>query len=61
MTTGRIALFALLVADDDAAIRFFTQALRFAEAPRHELHGTVAVFEDLCGNRWDLIEPRQPV
>jgi hypothetical protein len=29
----------------------------FAEAPRHEAYGTVAVFTDLCGNRWDLIEP----
>ena len=132
MTTGRIALFALLVADYDAAIAFFTQALRFtlvddtdqgggkrwvvvappggqggalllaravndrqraqvgdqfggrvglflhtddfaaqhahmlahgvrfAEAPRHEPYGTVAVFEDLHGNRWDLIQHRPP-
>lgn len=29
MTAGRIALFALRVGDCDAAIRFFTQALRF--------------------------------
>ena len=132
MTAGRIALFALLVADYDAAIDFFTRALRFtlledtdqgggkrwvvvappggqggalllaraandrqraqvgdqfggrvglflhttdfaadhahmlahgvrfAEAPRDEPYGTVAVFDDLCGNRWDLIGPRQP-
>ncbi len=26
--------------------------------PRHETYGTVIVFEDLYGNRWDLIEPR---
>jgi len=31
--------------------------VRFLEAPRHETYGTVAVFEDLYGNRWDLIEP----
>ena len=24
------------------------------EALRHEPYGNVAVFEDLCGNRWDL-------
>lgn len=129
MTTGRIALSALLVADDDTAIAFFTQALRFslvedtdpgggkrwvvvappggqggalllaravndrqrapvgdqfggrvglflhtddfaaqhahmlahgvrfAEAPRREPCGTVAVFQDLVGNRWDLFQP----
>lgn len=29
----------------------------FREAPRHEPYGTVAVFEDLYGNGWDLIQP----
>lgn len=31
---------------------------RFDSEPRHETYGTVVVFEDLYGNRWDLIEPR---
>ena len=30
--------------------------VRFVEAPRRESYGTVAVFEDLYGNRWDLIQ-----
>jgi len=30
--------------------------VRFVEEPRHEAYGVVAVFEDLCGNRWDLIQ-----
>lgn len=30
----------------------------FEEAPRHEPYGTVAVWRDPWGNRWDLIEPR---
>lgn len=30
--------------------------VRFVEAPREELYGTVAVFEDVSGNRWDLIQ-----
>jgi len=30
----------------------------FEEQPRHEPYGTVAVFRDLYGNRWDLIEPK---
>jgi hypothetical protein len=30
----------------------------FAEAPREEAYATVAVFVDLYGNKWDLLEPR---
>lgn len=30
--------------------------IRFVREPREEPYGTVAVFEDLYGNRWDLIE-----
>ncbi|MFD2097699.1 VOC family protein [Corallincola platygyrae] len=29
----------------------------FEEEPRVEPYGTVAIFQDLYGNRWDLIEP----
>ena len=29
----------------------------FNEQPRHEAYGAVAVFEDLYGNKWDLIMP----
>lgn len=32
----------------------------FEETPRQEPHGSVAVFQDLYGNRWDLIQVRQP-
>jgi hypothetical protein len=31
--------------------------VRFLESPRVEPYGTVAVFEDLYGNKWDLLEP----
>lgn len=34
--------------------------IRFVSEPRDESYGTVAVFEDLYGNLWDLIEPRKP-
>lgn len=33
------------------------KGVTFEETPRHELYGTVAVFRDAFGNRWDLIEP----
>ncbi|NBB84238.1 MAG: VOC family protein [Alphaproteobacteria bacterium] len=56
-TGGRVALF--LETDDFARdhAAMTARGVRFAEAPRHEAYGTVAVFEDLYGNRWDLIEP----
>ena len=30
--------------------------VRFLEEPRNEAYGTVVVFEDLYGNKWDLLE-----
>jgi hypothetical protein len=30
--------------------------IRFLEEPRNESYGTVVVFEDLYGNKWDLLE-----
>jgi len=35
---------------------FLAAGVAFNEAPRHEPYGTVAVFQDPFGNRWDLIE-----
>ena len=32
------------------------RGVEFTEEPRHEEYGTVAVFVDLYGNRWDLVE-----
>jgi catechol 2,3-dioxygenase-like lactoylglutathione lyase family enzyme len=54
---GRVFLF--LETDDFARDHAAFQAagVRFLEAPRREPYGTVAVFEDLYGNRWDLIQP----
>mgnify|MGYP001291888592 CR=1 FL=1 len=37
-----------------------SQGVRFTEKPRHELYGTVVVFLDLYGNKWDLIGPATP-
>jgi hypothetical protein len=42
--------------DGDHA-RMIANGVRFLEAPRHEPYGTVAVWEDLYGNRWDLLQP----
>jgi len=37
------------------------RGVTFIGEPRHEGYGTVAVFEDLYGNRWDLLMPGKPV
>ncbi len=34
------------------------RGVHFCEVPRDEAYGTVAVFEDLYGNRWDLLQLR---
>jgi len=34
-----------------------SQGVRFIREPKTEAYGTVAVFEDLHGNQWDLIQP----
>lgn len=41
---------------DSSAMK--AREVHFLEAPRHELYGRVAVFEDLHGNKWDLLEVR---
>jgi catechol 2,3-dioxygenase-like lactoylglutathione lyase family enzyme len=57
-TGGRVGFF--LETDDFARdhAAMAARGVRFLEAPRHEAYGTVAVFEDLYGNKWDLIEPK---
>jgi catechol 2,3-dioxygenase-like lactoylglutathione lyase family enzyme len=52
---GRVFLF--LHTDDFVRDHAAMQArgVRFLEEPRHESYGSVAVFEDLYGNHWDLL------
>ena len=56
-TGGRVFLF--LETDDFARdhAAFVAAGVRFVRPPRDEAHGRVAVFEDLYGTLWDLIEP----
>lgn len=57
-TGGRVAFF-LHTDDFERDHRAMTsKGVRFLEDPRVEPYGTVAVFEDLYGNRWDLLQPR---
>jgi Lactoylglutathione lyase and related lyases len=59
-TGGRVFLF--LETDDFCRDhkRFTAEGIRFGREPKSESYGMVAVFEDLYGNRWDLIGPNQP-
>ncbi|MBO0359269.1 VOC family protein [Hymenobacter sp. BT186] len=53
---GRVFLF--LHTDNFAAdyARLLAQEVQFLEEPRHESYGSVAVFQDLYGNKWDLLQ-----
>jgi catechol 2,3-dioxygenase-like lactoylglutathione lyase family enzyme len=56
---GRVFLF---LHTDDFERDYATykdRGVHFVEEPRHEPYGTVAVFTDLYGNRWDLIERKR--
>lgn len=55
-TGGRVGFF--LHTDDfaDTHARLLEAGIRFEEEPRHEPYGTVAVFVDPWGNRWDLLQ-----
>ena len=57
-TGGRVSFF--LHTDDFARDYAAMQAkgVTFKEEPRHEVYGSVVVFQDPFGNLWDLIEPK---
>jgi len=55
-TGGRVFLFLHTddLARDYAAMK--ARGVQFIENPRQESYGMVAVFEDLYGNKWDLLQ-----
>jgi len=60
-TGGRVAYF--LHTDDFARDHraMLAHGVRFLEPPRVEDYGTVAVFADPWGGKWDLLEPNPPM
>lgn len=56
---GRVLLFLHTDDFERDHSAYQRKGVRFLEAPRHEAYGTVAVFADLYGNKWDLIQPRR--
>jgi uncharacterized glyoxalase superfamily protein PhnB len=55
-TGGRVFLFLDTDDFDRDHARMQAAGVTFVEPPRIENYGTVAVFEDLYGNRWDLVQ-----
>jgi uncharacterized glyoxalase superfamily protein PhnB len=58
-TGGRVFLF--LHTDDFRRHyeRYRAQGIEFVRPPTEQPYGTVAVFKDLYGNLWDLVQPRE--
>ena len=55
-TGGRVFLF---LHTDDFWRDYHSMSakgVKFTREPREEMYGTVAVFEDLYGNKWDLLQ-----
>jgi predicted enzyme related to lactoylglutathione lyase len=57
-TGGRVGFFAHTDDFTGTHARLVDAGAMFHEQPRSEPYGTVAVFSDPFGNRWDLIEPK---
>lgn len=55
-TGGRVTGFLHTDDFEGDHARMTAAGVRFVESPRNEAYGTVAVFEDLHGNRWDLVQ-----
>jgi catechol 2,3-dioxygenase-like lactoylglutathione lyase family enzyme len=56
-TGGRVGWFLATEDFERDHARMRAAGVAFEEEPRHEPYGTVAVFRDLYGNRWDLVQP----
>jgi catechol 2,3-dioxygenase-like lactoylglutathione lyase family enzyme len=58
-TGGRVFMF--LLTDDfwRDYKNYQSKGVVFVREPKEEAYGTVAVFEDLYGNLWDLLQPKQ--
>ncbi|AXE23776.1 VOC family protein [Streptomyces globosus] len=59
-TGGRVGWFLHTDAFDRDHARMRAAGVVFEEAPRQEPYGMVAVFRDLYGNRWDLLQLHPP-
>jgi catechol 2,3-dioxygenase-like lactoylglutathione lyase family enzyme len=56
---GRVMLFLHSEDFEGDHQAMLARGVHFEEAPRHESYGSVAVFRDYLGNKWDLLGPRR--
>ena len=56
-TGGRVFLFLFMDDFWRDYIKMVERKIKFVRPPKEEPYGIVAVFEDLYGNLWDLLEP----
>lgn len=56
-TGGRVFLFLSTDDVDRDCAAYRARGVRFVREPEVQPHGKVAVFADLYGNLWDLIQP----
>jgi catechol 2,3-dioxygenase-like lactoylglutathione lyase family enzyme len=54
---SRVGFFLRVDDFDQIFERMVSKGVEFVTAPRNESYGTVAVFLDIAGNRWDLLGP----
>jgi catechol 2,3-dioxygenase-like lactoylglutathione lyase family enzyme len=55
---GRVGFFLRVDDFEDSYQRMLSAGVEFLSAPRAEPYGSVVVFRDIAGNRWDLLGPR---
>jgi catechol 2,3-dioxygenase-like lactoylglutathione lyase family enzyme len=55
---GRVFLFMTTDNFDRDFMNLKKQNIKIVREPSDEVYGRVTVFEDLYGNKWDLIEPK---
>ena len=56
-TGGRVFLFLYTDNLTRDYLAYKAKGVRFVRAPKEEPYGTVAVFKDIYGNLWDLLQP----
>ncbi len=59
-TGGRVFLFLYTDNFERDYQTYKARGVTFVREPKEEPYGTVAVFQDLYGNLWDLFQPRSP-
>ncbi len=57
-TGGRVFLFLHTDSFERDYRAYKAKGVKFVREPREEPYGMVAVFKDLYGNQWDLLQPR---